>query len=69
MTSLYIKLAQATMEMDKRGLSPESHVRSCVHEAVRKRHYANVDPTESLDNEGKARFWEIMNFLISNNKT
>jgi len=66
MISLDVKLAKADIVMDQREISPESHVRWCVKEAIRKRHYESVSPTDDLNGNGKEEFWKVMNYLTSN---
>lgn len=66
MTSLDQKLAKAEMVMDQREINPESHVRWCVREAVRKKHYESIFPTDNLNEEAKEEFSKIMQYLTSN---
>ena len=66
MTSLEVKLAKAEMVMDQRKVDPESHVRWCVKEAIRKRHYESMSPHEGLNVEGKEEFWRVMHYLMAN---
>lgn len=66
MTNLELKLAKAEMVMDQLKVGPESHVRSCVKEAIRKRHYESVSPHEGLNIEGKVEFSLIINHLTNN---
>ena len=56
MTSLDQRLAKADMVMDQREIDPESHIRWCVREAVRKKHYDSISPSDSLNEEAKEKF-------------